>query len=292
MKISIPFQRNNHSPRCTDFQSAISQPRRSSAGAQPAISPIFDRRIGAFTLVEILIAIGIFGLVLTGIYSSWTAILRSAQVANDAAAAVQRSRIAVRTLEDSLTCIQSFAANQRYYGFISQKGEDGIFSFVARLPKSFPRSGKFGDLDVRRVTFSLESGPESSRQLVLRQNPLLMEWDIDEKEHPLVLAKYVNYFQVEFYDQQKRDWVDEWIENRTNQLPRMLRITLRMADNARATQRQQQEIVRIVSLPSLTVQPAWQVPMLPNQPGLPGVPGAPGTTPGVIIPGQPTAPSR
>jgi len=171
--------------------------------------------------------------------------------------------------------------------------QDGSFSFVARLPKSFPRSGKFGDLDVRRVMFSLESAPDSSRQLVLRQNPLLMEWDIDEKEHPLVLAKYVNYFQVEFYDPQKRDWVDEWIETRTNQLPRLVRITLRMADNARATQRQQQEVVRIVSLPSLTVQPAWQRPLIPNQPGLPGVPGAPGTTPGVLPnpalnPGVPT----
>src|SRR6266478_8889824 len=156
---------------------------RGSSGDPGAPSRITDRAsrttpfviyhsTRAFTLVEILIAIGILAMVLTAIFSSWTAILRASKVGLDAAAAVQRARIVMRTLEDSLLCAQSFGGqNQRYYGFIAENGSEASLSFVSRLPESFPRNRKFGDLHVRRVTFSVEPGPESGRQLVLRQQP-------------------------------------------------------------------------------------------------------------------------
>lgn len=255
---------------------------RQRLGALRAVGLSRPSRTAAFTLVEILMAIGIFSLVLAGIYSSWTAILRASKIGLQAAATIQRSRIAVRTLEDSLVCIQSFAANQRHYGFIVENGSEPTLSFVARLPKSFPRSGKFGDFDVRRVTFAVEPGPEYSKQLVLRQNPLLTEWDIDEKEHPLVLAKYVKDLKIELWDQRAGDWTDEW--KQTNAIPKLVRLTLTLADNARATRKQEQEIVRLVSVPSSTVQPAWQMPMNPGFPG--GQPGAP-VPPGQGVPGQP-----
>ena len=52
---------------------------------------------------------GILSLVLAAIFSTWTAILRASKVGNEAAAAVQRTRIAVRTLEESLGSAQAFA---------------------------------------------------------------------------------------------------------------------------------------------------------------------------------------
>src|SRR5436190_814951 len=83
--------------------------------------------------------------------------LRASKVGLESAASVQRARIAVRTLEESLGSMQSFALNPNYYALLSENGNDGSLSFVARLSKAFPRSGRFGDLDVRRVTFSVES---------------------------------------------------------------------------------------------------------------------------------------
>src|SRR5436190_2350037 len=203
----------------------------------------------AFTLVEILIAIGILGMVLAAIFSSWTAILRASKVGLDAAAAVQRARIVMRTLEDSLLCAQSFGGqNQRYYGFVAENGSEASLSFVSRLPESFPRNRKFGDLQVRRVTFSVESGSGSGRRLVLRQSPLLMEPDKDEEEHPLVLAHFVTEFQMEFWDLRLHEWVDEW--RQTNQLPKLIKFSLKLADNENNIRRPQQEITRIVNLPA------------------------------------------
>jgi len=242
-----------------------------------------------FTLVEILIAIGLLGLVITAIYSSWTAILRASKVGTDAAQAAQRARITIRTLEDSLGSAQSFDLAQRYYGFIAENGNEATLSFVCRLAKSFPRGGKFGDLDVRRVTFSLENDNGGSA-LVLRQNPLLMDPDRDEQDHPLVLAKNVKEFKIELWDSKLNDWVDEW--KQTNQLPKCVRLTLKLEENSRG--QAMEEITRIISLPAVAVARGWQGqgPAGPGQPPnvfQPGGGGVPGQIPGQIpgqVPGQ------
>jgi general secretion pathway protein J len=237
-----------------------------------------------FTLIEIMMALAIFGLLLAAIYASWTLILRSAKIGLEASARIQRERIALRTIEEALGCVRSFEADRQHYGFVAENGDGGYLSFVARLPESFPRSGRFGDFDVRRISFSLESGPESQSQLVLRQHPILMELDPDEQNHPLVLAKGVNKMEFEFWDDRKKDWVDEWTA--TNQLPKMLKLTLgftRPGKDGFASFTSQEEVSRIVQLPSIMVPAAMQRPGPPGQPGQPPG-GAPGGQPPPINP--------
>lgn len=227
----------------------------------------------AFTLIEIMMAMAIFGLLLAAIYASWTLIIRSAKIGLEASARIQRERIALRTIEESLGCVRSFEADRQHYSFVAENGEGGFLSFVARLPESFPRGGRFGDFDVRRVSFSVESGPASQSQLVLRQHPILMEMDQDEQNHPLVLASGVSKMEFEFWDDRKKDWVDDWTA--TNQLPKMLKLTLsftRPGPGGQVSFSAREEVSRIIQLPSVMVPVAAQ---RPGQPGPPGQPGQP-----------------
>ena len=196
--------------------------------------------------------------------------------------------MAGRTVEESLGSAVLFAQNVSYYSFLAENGDKASLSFVAHLCASFPRQGKFEGLDVRRVAFSVEDGRDGSRQLVLRQAPLLMEFDEDEKLHPLVLARNVKEFKTEFWDAKLDDWIDEW--KFTNQLPALVKVSLSLADTKFGQTKEQ--ITRIVSLPSIAVSPMWQNPRLPNVPGQPGMPGQPGQQPGQpgqpgVYPGQP-----
>ena len=241
-------------------------------------------RKSAFTLLEMMIAIGILALILTAIYASWTAILRASKTGLDAAASVQRSRIALRALQDSLGSAMCFSQNHSYYGFIADNGSEASLSFVSRLSKSFPRGGRFGDLDVRRVTFSVEQGRNGDNELVLRQSPLLMEPDIDEKEHPLVLAKHVKEFSLDFWDGKKNDWTDEWKE--TNQLPRLVKVTLKLSDSQHSIQAHE-VVTRLIPIAANAVPPLWQMPRGMNngqpQPGQTNnIPGRPNPA----LPGQ------
>ncbi|MGD0252035.1 MAG: prepilin-type N-terminal cleavage/methylation domain-containing protein [Verrucomicrobiota bacterium] len=221
-------------------------------------------RRGAFTLIEIMVAMAIFSIVIAAIYSTWTLIIRASQVGQHTAARAQRQRIALRTIEDSLTCVQSFQASMKYYDFVVQNGDQTGLSFTARLPDIFPRNRKFvnpdlgRDFSLRRLTFTLEPGPGSEKDLVLRQTPVLMEMDPDERQTPLVLAHDVKKFTVECWDLRTMDWIDEW--DTTNSIPTMVRISLALGGNANAGNTAPElAVTRIIAIPSVTLPSVLQI---------------------------------
>jgi type II secretion system protein J len=223
--------------------------RRSAASLLKSI-----RESAAFTLVEVMVAMVIFSMVIAAIYSTWTLILRAAQVGQNTAAQAQRERIALRTIEDSLTCVQSFQASMKYYAFLdfADNNEQSELSFTARLPDDFPRNGKFGGFNLRRVTFSVESKSGLENDLVLRQNPVLMDMDPDELQTPLVLARNVKKFTVECWDASKMDWVKEWAN--TNSIPALVRISLEVGGNADSgAAAPEYAVTRLVAIPSVTL---------------------------------------
>ena len=217
------------------------------------------RHGSAFTLVEILIAMAIFSVVIAAIYSTWTLILRATQVGQNAAAQAQRQRIALRTIEDSLTCIQSFQASMKYYVFTNLAVSSGQseLSFTARLPDVFPRNGKFGGFNLRRLTFGVEPGRGSEKDLVLRQNPVLMDMDADERQTPLVLARNVEKFTVECWDTNAVAWASEWDD--TNSIPAVVRISLGLGGNLGSGHAAPERmVVRVVAIPSSTLPSGLQ----------------------------------
>jgi prepilin-type N-terminal cleavage/methylation domain-containing protein len=208
------------------------------------------RAARGFTIIEIMTAMMIFGMIVAAIFGTWSALAHGSQSGNRAAATAQRSRVALRTIEDALGATHSFVADVQYYTFDAENGSEPYLSFVSVLSPSFPRSGRFGQFNVRRVTFSVES-ENYSKRLVLRQTPVLMDMDEDEQNYPVVLANDVKKFEMEFWDKQKGDWLDEWTQ--TNQLPQMVKFTMQLGGD-------QNEITRIVALPSVAVQAGWQMP--------------------------------
>ena len=216
----------------------------------------------AFTLVEIMIAVAIFSIVVAAIYSTWMLILRASTTGLEAAAQVQRERIAVQTIEDSLTCIQSFQASMKYYSFVVENGQHPLLSFTARVPEVFPRNDRFDGFNLRRLIFTVEPGPDSTgseKDLVLRQNPILMDMDTDEQHYPLVLARNVKDFVVECWDPNAGQWDDVWAD--TNSIPPMVRFSLLLGSNADSGSGATLAITRLVALPSITMPAAVQTPL-------------------------------
>ncbi len=248
----------------------------------------------AFTLIEVMVSIAIFALLTAAVYSTWVVILKSSQVGQAAAARVQHERIAIRTLEDSLTCIQSFQASMGYYTFNVTNGDQPSLSFVARVPDIFPRDGRF-DSNLRRLTYSVEAGEGSERDLVLRQNPMLMDLDTEEQQVPLVLARNVKDFTIECWDTNAMDWVDEW--DSTNSLPPMVRITLSLTlENKGGSYATAPAlaITREIAIPSSTLPAIAQTGSPIGGPGVgsPAVPGGIGNQPPGANLNQPQIPNQ
>lgn len=225
-----------------------------------------ESRSRGFTLIEILLAIAIFMVALAAIYSTWVLILRATQVGKEAAAQMQRQRIAVRVIEDSLTGIQSYQASPQYYSFNVENGDAPMLQFTARVPDDFPRSGRFGDFNVRRLTFSVEPVADTVRKtsendLVLRQYPILQGIDPEEEATPFVLARNVQKFYVECWDTNLLDWNDEWLD--TNSIPQLLRVTLTFGAKGTGNNGQPAaglSVTRILAVPSDMMPASAQIP--------------------------------
>ena len=226
-------------------------------------------RSRAFTLLEIMVAIAIFVMIVATIYSTFILIVKSSKVAQEAAAQAQRERIAIRTVESSLMCIQSFQASMKYYSFVVENGPEPVFSFTSRLPEVFPRNGKFGDFNVRRLSYSLEPGADQDKNLVLRQSPILMDMDEDEKNFPLVLAKNVKSFVVECWDTNAMEWDQEW--DYTNIIPPLVRVTFTLGSHTDyGNDGPELTLSRVIALPCSTVPTAEQAPTGGGNPGAAG----------------------
>ena len=107
---------------------------------------------------------------------------------------------------------------------------------------------------MRRVTFTVEPGPDQEKDLVLRQNPILMDMDKDEQEHPLVLARNVKSFATVCWDPTEKDWSDKW--DNTNRIPTMVRFTLVLGGNTLnnfGDTGPALSVTRVVSIPSVMV---------------------------------------
>lgn len=244
---------------------------------QATSRPIWPRR-QAFTLIEIMVAIMVFSLVIAAIYSTWELVLRSSEVGRQSAAQAQRQRVVLRTIGDAVMGIESFQASQNLYWFKLANGDDPFLSFVARLPETYPRSIKFvgaargHNTSSRRVTFSLAPGDTGEKNLILRQNPILLDVDQDEQQYPLILAKNVKAFTIEWWgtnEMNEAQWNSEWDDSQTNTIPQMLRVHLVMGANSRDPNAPDFAATRIYTVPSqmMPVQVQRGVGVGPGGPG-------------------------
>jgi prepilin-type N-terminal cleavage/methylation domain-containing protein len=258
---------------------------KQSSPAAPALG--VPSGSAAFTLIEIMVAVMVFSLVIASIYATWALVMRATQVGQDAAAQAQRQRVVLRAIGDALMGVESFQASQQYYWFKLENGSEPFLSFVARLPDTYARNGKFvgamngRDASSRRVTFSLAAGENGEKDLVLRQNPILIEMDDDEQKYPLVLARNVKEFTIEWWgtnNLNEQAWSKEWDDTMTNSIPKMLRVHLVLGANvAGGNHAPEFAATRIYTVPSQMMP--WQV----QRGGVGGPGGLPGLNPRQLI---------
>ena len=188
-----------------------------------------------------------------------------------AANEVQRSRIAIRSMEDALLTSVMYKENMKWYYFVADtKGEMAALSFVSRLPASFPGVGL--RWFVRRVSFYTQSGSDGRAELVMSQVPMLLNTNhTGAQGYSIVLARDVSKFEFAFFDLQKKDWVDEW--KNTNALPSLVQVTLGLGKSGVSSSSAPQDVVtRIISLPASAVEgvQAWA---WTDRTGWPGIRG-------------------
>ncbi len=209
-------------------------------------------RRAAFTLLEVLVALTIFALVLSLLYGTWRILMQTNAAALRLAANAQRSRMTIQTVEEALNSAVFFNANARHYAFLSEaSGDFSALSFVAHLGPAFPGSGHFDGEAVRRVSFTVEPDADGVNALMLYQNSLLDQVSENVSAYPIVLARDVSGFLVEFMDQRRGEFKPEWTQ--TNSLPALVRVSVGFGRKGRFSSDPAEVVTRLVRIPSAGV---------------------------------------
>ena len=124
------------------------------------------------------------------------------------------------------------------------------------------------------MTFTIEDGANSQKDLVLRQNVPLLDPDKDEMETPLIVARNVRLFLLEFKNPKTGDWDPEWPY--TNQIPPEVRLQLALGSQQQNSDKVVETLVGVVAPPAAAVRMDWQMPGS----GAPLAPGAFAPPPG------------
>jgi len=232
----------------------------------------------AFTILEITIALFIFALVLTAIYSIWHGIVKGTASGLRATAEVQRSRVSMRCIEQAFLSARVFNENMRYYWFLTDSaGDKSAVSMTCRLPSDFLGMGYVDpNLRMRRVEIFTRSGPDGD-ELVMSHVPILIDTNAPGGEpFSIVLARDVTRFELEYTDPRKGEWITEWPY--TNMLPRLVRVTLGLGKVGGKVSGQSEDLVsRIIAVPAQNIMGLQSGP----PPGM----GPGGIPPGGLPPG-------
>jgi hypothetical protein len=187
-------------------------------------------------------------MVMGSVIACWKCIVNGKIIAENAAAAAQRARIGMKTVEEALTTSEISTANIQYYAFLTDTSSKfASLSIAAHPPADFPGSGLFGDNVIRRITFDVES-VDGTNNLVMNQSPLLEALNDENTPYPITLARDVSIFMLEFWSEQDGDWATSL--DTTNAFPPMIRVTLGVGHPADRSDVPYDLIVRTIAMPA------------------------------------------
>jgi general secretion pathway protein J len=180
---------------------------------------VVDHR--GFTLIEVLLAIGLSALLLTTVYWTFFSINRSIDAATENQEVLETGRLLSELIKKDIRGIRTgvfpfLGKNEVIDGQVAGQIE---FVTTAKL------TGEKGAL--RRIGYALISNNRDERILVRKESTDLSN-ALNSNARIFEVSKIVSGFQLEFYN--GTDWVAEWDSTATGSPPKQIRVIIDVAD--------------------------------------------------------------
>jgi general secretion pathway protein J len=173
-----------------------------------------NRSQTGFTLLEILLAVTILGILMTAVYSTWSAALNGWRRGTDASEVYQRQRVVMDVLTELTQSALFFTASAPLYTVVGTKnpGLGDSVSFVTASDAFLPPS-EATDAGMRRVTISVEEDQYRRTYLAIVNQPALKpDDDTSEQLQAHVVSMDVSGFFVRYLDPRDGSWSEKWDE--------------------------------------------------------------------------------
>ncbi len=171
--------------------------------SSPAVSP--SKREAGFTLVEVLVAVALLGMIGTMVFGSLVMTTRAVEAGRDHAAKEQAIRRILRLMAEEI----SLSKRNSMYPWVGTNGtQDGqpadTLAFLAMSQDVSSPAVK--ESETVRVVYTRER----DRLIRFVRRNLYTLTDTNESLDQMELADRVQAFNIRYYDDQNRIWMDEW----------------------------------------------------------------------------------
>jgi prepilin-type N-terminal cleavage/methylation domain-containing protein len=173
------------------------------------------RQHTGFTLLEVLLAVTILGLVIGSVYSAWNASLTGWKRASEVTDTFQRERIVLDTLSELAKSAVYFVSDPDLYQVVGTDSdtEGDSVSFITGSDALLPPNEML-TAGLRRVTIGLERDDAGDVVLTLANSAALMETGDEELTRQThVLSRDVIGFGVRYRDPRDGTWKTSWEES-------------------------------------------------------------------------------
>jgi len=187
-----------------------------------------NTRRAAFTLLEVMLAVTMLGLLVLAVSSTWNAGLRGWKRSNGLAENFQRQRIVLDALTEMAQAAIYVPERAKLYAVRSERDPflgDSI-SFVTASDALLPPQETIV-AGMRRVTIGMARDDNGQPCLTMLNVPALQEVDRFNRPVGHVLGRDVVGFTVRYRDAQTGIWKDAWTE--TDHFPAAVEFTLTFA---------------------------------------------------------------
>lgn len=189
-------------------------------GPVPQMQSCFGQ---GFSLLEVLVAMGISSLLYIGAYGVLDSVLTTNEVVVENTEKIRSLQRVIHFIQRDVEQIIARPIRDQYgetlaalsYGFVSDNG----FQFTKlgwRNPIHRQRS------DLQRVAYLVED------EVLIRRHWLILDQDYDTEAKDSEMLHGVSEFKLRFYDQENKAWVDSWPTDKllVKSLPRMVEMIL------------------------------------------------------------------
>jgi len=171
--------------------------------SSPVVSP--SKSDAGFTLVEVLVAVALLGMIGTMVFGSLIMTTRAVDAGREHAAKEQTIRRVLRLMAEEI----SLSKRNTMYPWVGANGtQDGqpadILAFLAMSQGLSTSVAKEGE--TVRVVYTRER----DRLIRFVRRNLYTLTDTNESLDQMELADRVHAFNIRYYDDQNRMWLDEW----------------------------------------------------------------------------------
>ena len=198
-------------------------------------SAIRNPQSNGFTLLEVMLAMGILAVITTVIYASFSTAGRNVEQAETSRDRTDLARTLVAKMSDDIANAYYNPAMKEtiFYGKKSTTTEnEPRFDGVALTTLTNWRKPDSRETDLWEVGYRFETGPEGDGQVLVRRE----KRDLDKERTPLeggtdmIITDRIKELRLRYYDGTTSAWKEEWDSRTTGRLPKAVEIRLVLED--------------------------------------------------------------